>query len=91
MIENLLHIELNIKEQVVELAKEWPLYFSQLIPATGHLRHSTVQFIGISHSGIRLINKSEDKTGDDVLTVLEHFKYKSSFFKIKIYLSNVQI
>jgi len=51
----------TIKKNIVELAKEWGTYFCRLFPVSGGQANRTVQFLGVSHSGLRLIRR--DKSG----------------------------
>lgn len=64
----------TIKKNIVELAKEWETYFCRLYPVSGGQTHRTVQYLGISHSGIRLIRK-EKGVPQDHLQIIESVQF----------------
>ncbi|XP_030752101.1 unconventional myosin-XV isoform X2 [Sitophilus oryzae] len=47
----------NIKRNVIELARTWPLYFSRLFPVSGAAQLSEVQLIAVSHWGVHLVKR----------------------------------
>ncbi|KAL0278610.1 UNVERIFIED_CONTAM: hypothetical protein PYX00_000382 [Menopon gallinae] len=63
-------IKQTVKKNVVELAKEWGTYFCRLYPVSGGQTNRVVQYLGVSHSGIRLIRREKTVT-TDYLQVLE--------------------
>ncbi|OWF46490.1 unconventional myosin-XV-like isoform X2 [Mizuhopecten yessoensis] len=65
----------QVKKIVVDTAKEWGAYFSRLFPVAGQSEKGTVRYIGVSHAGIRLIDREQSMV-DDNLEVLEHFKFE---------------
>jgi hypothetical protein len=48
----------KFKKQLIEMAKDWPLYFCRLFPIDGH---KEFEMLGVSHDGIRLVGR--EKTG----------------------------
>ncbi|GFQ66224.1 unconventional myosin-XV, partial [Trichonephila clavata] len=48
------NIKLTMKRNVVDVAKEFPNYFSRLFPISGGRNLPNVQLLGVSHSGVRL-------------------------------------
>lgn len=63
-------IKQTVKKNVVEIAKEWGTYFCRLYPVSGGQTNRVVQYLGVSHSGIRLIRREKTVTSD-YLQVLE--------------------
>ncbi|EFX88395.1 hypothetical protein DAPPUDRAFT_191611 [Daphnia pulex] len=53
------HHKITLKRNVVEMAKEWPLYFARLYPVSGTRQHADVQFLAVSHSGVRLVKRQQ--------------------------------
>ncbi|KAK6643275.1 hypothetical protein RUM43_004780 [Polyplax serrata] len=64
----------TIKKNIVELAKEWDTYFCRLFPVSGGQTNRTVQYLGVSHSGLRLIRR-EKGAPQDYLQVLETVQF----------------
>ena len=60
----------TVKKNIVEMAKEWGTYFCRLYSVSGGQNNRTVQYLGVSHSGIRLIRR-EKSVPNDYLQVLE--------------------
>lgn len=52
------------------MAKDWGTYFCRLYPVSGGQNNRTVQYLGVSHSGVRLIRR-EKSLPNDYLQVLE--------------------
>ncbi|KAK6169157.1 hypothetical protein SNE40_020262 [Patella caerulea] len=63
------------KKIIVDTAKEWPTYFCRLFPvaSTGH--YSSVKYLGVSHTGLRLVTR-ERTLIDDHLSVLEEIRFE---------------
>ncbi|KAG1658544.1 putative ATP-dependent RNA helicase DDX5 [Nymphon striatum] len=70
------HHKSQIKKNVLEIAREWPNYFSRLFPVNGGSHNPDVQLLGISHSGLRLVRKDKGQVNDQ-LTVLEYISFES--------------
>ncbi|XP_044253727.1 unconventional myosin-XV [Tribolium madens] len=49
----------NIKRNVIELARTWPLYFARLFPVSGAAQLSDVQLVAVSHWGIHLVKREQ--------------------------------
>merc|ERR1719242_2887803 len=47
--------KLNTKKNIIEVAKEFPTYFARLYPVTSGQNTEDMQYLAISHSGIRLV------------------------------------
>ncbi|CAF3546374.1 unnamed protein product [Rotaria sordida] len=72
---NLINI-LSAKKDIIEQARQWPIYFCRLFPITTiKFNSDEEQLLGISHSGIRLIKRSRTTTNRDILQVLETFPF----------------
>ena len=91
------NFKMALKKQIIEIAKEWPLYFCRLFPVAvifsfynsvlcfnqlifliltiskGCKQHASIQMLGISHSGVRLIKRERDQR-HDVLIPIEFYK-----------------
>ncbi|KAJ3645965.1 hypothetical protein Zmor_023581 [Zophobas morio] len=50
----------NIKRNVIELARTWPLYFARLFPVSGAAQLSEVQLVAVSHWGIHLVKREQN-------------------------------
>ncbi|XP_008197063.1 unconventional myosin-XV [Tribolium castaneum] len=61
----------NIKRNVIELARTWPLYFARLFPVSGAAQLSDVQLVAVSHWGIHLVKREQTH-----LQVLKSFPLK---------------
>lgn len=96
------NFKMALKKQIIEIAKEWPLYFCRLFPVAviffiflihdiiismfrstnclvlniskGCKQHASIQMLGISHSGVRLIKRERDQR-HDVLIPIEFYKW----------------
>lgn len=51
------HHSVSVRNEVVNLAKSWPLYFAALYPVTGSRRGGEGEIVAVSHSGLRLARK----------------------------------
>ncbi|CAF4729667.1 unnamed protein product [Rotaria sp. Silwood1] len=68
----------SAKKDIIEQARQWPIYFCRLFPITTIKSHlNEEQLLGISHSGIRLIKRSQTTTNRDTLQVLETFPFET--------------
>ncbi|KAL3274440.1 hypothetical protein HHI36_015828, partial [Cryptolaemus montrouzieri] len=47
----------NIKRNVVELARTWPLYFARLFPVSGAAQLEEVQLLAVSHWGVHFVKR----------------------------------
>ncbi|XP_045475987.1 unconventional myosin-XV isoform X2 [Harmonia axyridis] len=47
----------NIKRNVVELARTWPLYFARLFPVSGAAQLADVQILAVSHWGVHFVKR----------------------------------
>ncbi|XP_023288541.1 unconventional myosin-XV [Orussus abietinus] len=59
--------KITIKKNIVDMAKQWPLYFARIFPVSIGPQHPEAQHVAVSHHGLRLIKRTS--TGD--LTILE--------------------
>ncbi|XP_026670463.1 unconventional myosin-XV [Ceratina calcarata] len=59
--------KITIKKNVVDMAKQWPLYFARIFPVSIGPQHPETQHVAISHHGLRLIKRTT--SGD--LVILE--------------------
>ncbi|XP_044008895.1 unconventional myosin-XV [Aphidius gifuensis] len=59
--------KITIKKNVIDMAKQWPLYFSRIFPVSIGPQHPEVQHIAVSHHGLRLIKR----TSNGELIILE--------------------
>ncbi|CAF4054726.1 unnamed protein product, partial [Rotaria magnacalcarata] len=67
---------LPAKKDIIEQARQWPIYFCRLFPISTFVSHpNEEQFLGLSHCGIRLIKQSRTTTKKDALEVLETFPF----------------
>ncbi|XP_022921048.1 uncharacterized protein [Onthophagus taurus] len=48
---------LNIKRNIVEMARNWPLYFARLFKVSGAAQLSEVEILAVSHWGLHLVKK----------------------------------
>nr|CAD7264058.1 unnamed protein product [Timema shepardi] len=65
----------TIKKNVVDLAKDWPTYFSRIFAVSGGHQHPAVQLLAVSHSGVRLLRR-EATPVDETLQVLDTFSFE---------------
>ncbi|XP_065559306.1 unconventional myosin-XV-like isoform X1 [Artemia franciscana] len=68
------NIRTSVKKNVVDLAKEFPLYFSRLYPVSGGRQSSDVQLLGVSHSGLRLVKR--ESMPEDRLALLDTIRFE---------------
>lgn len=62
------------KRAVIEAARELPVYFSRLYVVSGGKSLSSVDYLGVSHSGVRLLHR--DKNGKpNSLSVVEKLSF----------------
>ncbi|XP_068984012.1 unconventional myosin-XV isoform X3 [Bombus flavifrons] len=59
--------KITIKKNVVDIAKQWPLYFARIFPVSIGPQHPETQHVAVSHHGLRLIKRTPN--GD--LIILE--------------------
>ncbi|EFN63513.1 Myosin-XV [Camponotus floridanus] len=59
--------KITIKKNIVDMAKQWPLYFARIFPVSIGPQHPETQHVAISHHGLRLIKRTPN--GD--LIILE--------------------
>ncbi|XP_043471659.1 unconventional myosin-XV [Leptopilina heterotoma] len=59
--------KITIKKNIVDLAKQWPLYFARIFPVSIGPQHPEVQHVAVSHHGLRLIKRNSNGN----LTILE--------------------
>ncbi|GFR27033.1 unconventional myosin-XV [Trichonephila clavata] len=69
------NIKLTMKRNVVDVAKEFPNYFSRLFPISGGRNLPNVQLLGVSHSGVRLVRRERDAICD-YLRVLDTISFE---------------
>ncbi|XP_063236075.1 unconventional myosin-XV [Bacillus rossius redtenbacheri] len=67
--------KVTIKKNVVDLAKDWPVYFARIFPVSGGHQHPAVQMLAVSHSGVRLLRR-ETSSLDEQLQVLDTFSFE---------------
>ena len=56
--------KLNTKKNIIEIAKEFPTYFARLYPVTSGQNTEDMQYLAISHSGIRLVRREKSLPTD---------------------------
>lgn len=54
------HHKTNVKREIVDLAKSWPLYFAAIFPVTGSRKSGDVEMVAVSHSGVRLLRRDHN-------------------------------
>lgn len=59
--------KITIKKNIIDMAKQWPLYFSRIFTISIGPQHPEVQHIAVSHHGLRLIKR----TSSGELIILE--------------------
>ncbi|XP_014481805.1 PREDICTED: unconventional myosin-XV isoform X1 [Dinoponera quadriceps] len=59
--------KITIKKNIVDMAKQWPLYFARIFPVSVGPQHPETQHVAVSHHGLRLIKRTPN--GD--LIILE--------------------
>ncbi|XP_018374566.1 PREDICTED: unconventional myosin-XV [Trachymyrmex cornetzi] len=50
--------KITIKKNVVDMAKQWPLYFARIFPVSIGPQHPETQHVAVSHHGLRLIKRT---------------------------------
>ncbi|KAK7507605.1 hypothetical protein BaRGS_00001540, partial [Batillaria attramentaria] len=68
-------LNLQVKKVIVDTAKEWPTYFCRLFPVAGSGHYTGVRYLGVSHTGLRLITR-ERSLVDDYLSVMEDIRFE---------------
>jgi len=59
-----------MKRQIIEMAKEWPLYFCRLFPvAASSKQYASTQMLAVSHAGIRLVRRERDAQKDSLVSI----------------------
>merc|ERR1719242_1542733 len=66
--------KLSTKKNIIEVAKDFPTYFSRLYPVSS-TQSTDIQYLSISHSGVRLVRR-EKSLPTDYLRVLETYQYE---------------
>ena len=56
--------KLSTKKSIIEVAKEFPTYFARLYPVTSGQTSEDMQYLAISHSGIRLVRREKSLPTD---------------------------
>ncbi|XP_048509561.1 uncharacterized protein LOC105693576 isoform X2 [Athalia rosae] len=59
--------KITIKKNVVDMAKQWPIYFARIFPVSIGPQHPEAQHVAVSHHGLRLLKRAP--SGD--LKILE--------------------
>ncbi|XP_012225060.2 unconventional myosin-XV isoform X1 [Linepithema humile] len=49
--------KITIKKNIVDMAKQWPLYFARIFPVSIGPQHPETQHVAVSHHGLRLIKR----------------------------------
>lgn len=49
-----------VKRHLIDMAREWPLYFARLFPVQGAPQYPDVSVMGVSHSGLYLARRDAD-------------------------------
>ncbi|XP_018313716.1 unconventional myosin-XV isoform X1 [Mycetomoellerius zeteki] len=50
--------KITIKKNVVDMAKQWPLYFARIFPVSIGPQHPETQHVAVSHHGLRLVKRT---------------------------------
>ncbi|KAG7210137.1 hypothetical protein KM043_011699 [Ampulex compressa] len=50
--------KITIKKNIVDIAKQWPLYFARIFPVSIGPQHPETQHVAVSHHGLRLIKRT---------------------------------
>ena len=74
--------KLNTKKNIIEVAKEFPTYFARLYPVTSGQNTEDMQYLAISHSGIRLVRREKSLPTD----YLQVSTYQITVFYIEIFM-----
>lgn len=71
-LETLSRASLQAQRNVVEAARELPLYFSRMFPASGGRQLPDIQLVAVAHSGVRLVRRD----GPGQLRVLDTVRFE---------------
>ena len=66
--------KIQLQKTLVEMARDMPTYFCRLYPVSGGRNLPNVHYLGISHTGVRLIQRERDAMCD-YLKVLDRLRY----------------
>lgn len=66
--------KIQLQKTIVEMARDMPTYFCRLYPVSGGRNLPNVHFLGVSHSGVRLIQRERDAICD-YLKVVDRLRY----------------
>ncbi|KAI8796897.1 unconventional myosin-XV isoform X2 [Biomphalaria glabrata] len=80
----------QIKKVIVDTAKEWPTYFCRLFPIAASGQYSGVRYLGVSHTGLRLITRERNLV-DDFLSVLEEIRFEDVIDVVLVNSSTLQL
>ncbi|KAK0170257.1 hypothetical protein PV328_010838 [Microctonus aethiopoides] len=50
--------KITIKKNIVDMAKQWPLYFARIFPVSIGPQHPEAQHVAVSHHGLRLLKRT---------------------------------
>ncbi|XP_039312298.1 unconventional myosin-XV [Solenopsis invicta] len=50
--------KITIKKNIVDMAKQWPLYFARIFPVSIGPQHPETQHVAVSHHGLRFIKRT---------------------------------
>lgn len=64
------HVRVLVKRNLLELAKEWPLYFARLFIVNGSPQLSEISVLAIGHKGVYLVKRESDN-----LSVIKAISY----------------
>ena len=67
--------KLNTKKNIIEVAKEFPTYFARLYPVTSGQNTEDMQYLAISHSGIRLVRREKSLPTDYLQVSVPLYNY----------------
>ena len=62
--------KLSVQRDIIEFAKDLPTYFCRFYPVTGGRKQPNVNLLGLSHSGLRFVQR-EKGFPNDVLKVID--------------------
>jgi myosin-15 len=71
--------KLQAQKSIIDFARELPTYFCRLYPVSGGRNLPNVHLLGVSHSGVRLIQRERDAMCD-YLKVLDKLRYTFNTF-----------
>lgn len=54
------NVRTNVKRQLIEIARSWPLYFSRLFVVNGSPHYPDVKVLAVNHSGVYLARKDNE-------------------------------